>query len=56
MDLVMGRVTGRTRFVLIDHITSPTALLFPVEEIVREMSSRGIDVMVDGAHAPGMVL
>lgn len=55
MDLVMGRVTGRTRFVLIDHITSPTALLFPVEEIVREMSSRGIDVMVDGAHAPGMV-
>ena len=52
---VLGAVTERTRFVLIDHITSPTALVFPVEEMVRALESRGITVMVDGAHAPGML-
>ena len=52
---VLGAVTVRTRLVLIDHITSPTALVFPVEEIVRTLEARGIPVMVDGAHAPGML-
>lgn len=52
---VLDRVTSRTRLLLIDHITSQTALIHPVETIVREMSSRGVDVLIDGAHAPGML-
>ena len=52
---VLERVTSRTRLLLIDHVTSQTAIIQPVETIVRELSSRGIDTLVDGAHAPGML-
>lgn len=55
LNRILDRVSERTKLVLIDHVTSPTALVFPVEEIVAEMSLRGIDVLIDGAHAPGML-
>jgi len=55
VEAVLGEVTEKTRLVMIDHVTSPTGLVFPVGEIVARLGGRGIDTLVDGAHAPGMV-
>jgi isopenicillin-N epimerase len=52
---VLGGVSPHTRLALLDHVTSPTALVLPLERLVGELRSRGIDTLVDGAHAPGMV-
>ena len=52
---VLNAIAPATRLLVIDHITSPTAIVFPVETITTECAKRGIDVLVDGAHAPGML-
>ena len=52
---MLGAVTARTRLALLDHVTSPTGIIFPVEEIVGRLQERGIDSLIDGAHAPGMM-
>lgn len=55
VDAFMEQLTKRTRLVLVDHVASPSALVFPVEEIVNRCKQAGIAVLVDGAHAPGML-
>jgi isopenicillin-N epimerase len=55
VDDLWAAVTPRTRAISVSHITSATALRFPVEEICRRARAEGLLAIVDGAHAPGQV-
>lgn len=53
-DLWKG-VTGNTRVIFISHITSPTAIIFPIKEIIRRAREAGILTIIDGAHVAGQI-
>lgn len=55
VDAVASRLSSKTRFVILDHITSPTAIIFPVRALTALCRAAGAAVLVDGAHAPGML-
>jgi isopenicillin-N epimerase len=55
VEAVLAAVTPRTRLALLDHVTSATALVLPIDTLVAELNARGIETLVDGAHAPGQV-
>ncbi|MFM1857499.1 MAG: hypothetical protein RLZ05_559 [Bacteroidota bacterium] len=48
-------ISDKTKLIFLSHITSSTALRFPVESIIREATKRGILTFIDGAHAPGQI-
>jgi isopenicillin-N epimerase len=52
---VLDAVTDETRVVVLDHVTSPTARRLPLTTLVPTLQGRGVAVLVDGAHAPGML-
>lgn len=54
-ETVLAGITPRTRVLFLSHITSPTALLFPIGKAVAEARARGIWSVIDGAHAPGQI-
>jgi isopenicillin-N epimerase len=54
-ELVTGALTDNTALVVVDHVTSATAMVLPAGRIAAEGRRRGIPVMVDGAHTPGLL-
>ncbi len=55
VERIKENLSAKTKLVMIDHVTSPTALVFPLAEIAETVADRGIPLLVDGAHAPGML-
>ncbi len=55
IEAVLAKVSPKTRLALLDHVTSQTGLIFPIQQLVRELQQRGVDTLIDGAHALGML-
>lgn len=48
-------VSSRTRVIFLSHLTSPTALIFPIEQVAERARRAGVLTVIDGAHAPGQI-
>lgn len=55
LDAVLENISSRTRLALIDVVTSPTGLVMPYQALVQELEAGGVEVLLDAAHAPGML-
>lgn len=54
-DIIWKKVTPRTKVLFISHITSPTAIRLPVEELCKRARAAGIKTVIDGSHVPGHI-
>ncbi len=55
VEAIAAATTAKTTLVVLDHITSPTAIVLPLERILPPLRARGIQIVIDGAHAPGQI-
>ena len=55
IDQFLSGVNSKTKVIFMSHITSQTALIFPVKEICQYAKASGITTIVDGAHVPGHI-
>ncbi len=55
VEAILEKVSPRTKLALLDHISSQTGLIFPIQQLVQELKELGVDTLIDGAHAPGML-
>ena len=55
IEHILAAAGPRARLAVLDHVTSPSALILPIAGLVAALAARGIDTLVDGAHAPGML-
>jgi isopenicillin-N epimerase len=55
VEAVASRLGSRTRIVILDHVTSPTAVILPIQELISLCRRAGASVLIDGAHGPGML-
>jgi isopenicillin-N epimerase len=55
VSVLAAAMTEHTKLVVVDHVTSPTAVVLPVHRVAALCAERGVEVMIDGAHAPGML-
>jgi isopenicillin-N epimerase len=55
VDAVLNAVTPQTKLVLLDHVVSQTGCVLPIESIIQRLNAQGIESLIDGAHAPGML-
>ena len=55
MNRIKDNINSKTKIIFLSHITSPTAIIFPIEEICKLSKDLGILSIIDGAHAPAHI-
>lgn len=55
LECMREAITPRTRLALVDHVTSATGFMMPLAELIQMFHAANVEVLVDGAHAPGMI-